>query len=143
VFNQFRHINETGLTTGGSPHALGNDAATGNNYNWSSDPNLYQGATWAFDLGVPIQLNVVVKWTVHFVWSTNPTVGLIEVYADGVLRMSRHQQTLLFNSTTGQPGRNAMRAGVYRDITTNPMTVQYAGISVASTKQAAEQAAFG
>jgi hypothetical protein len=145
VFNQFRHINETGLTTSGSPHALGASPDTGTNYNWSDDPNLYSGAQWTYDLGVPIQVGVVVRWTMHFIWSSNETVGLIEVYADGALKMSRHQATLLFNSTTGLPGRAAMRAGSYRDssLAVNPVEIHFAGITAASDRTTAEAGAFG
>lgn len=144
VFNQFRHVNESGLPTGGSPHALGARAGSAN-YNWSDDPNLYAGATWAFDLGVPIEVGVPVRWVVHFVWSTDPTIGLIEVYADGQLKMSRHEATLLFNSTTGQPGRAAMRAGIYRDsaIADHPAEIHFAGLTVADSRAAAENGAFG
>ena len=148
IFNQIRHINETGLTTGGSPHALGVQNGS-SNYNWSDDPNLYAGATWAYDTGVPVEVGKTVKWTVHAKWSSDRNIGFIEVFADNgggwkTAMPKRSQATLLFNTTTNQPGKAAMRFGVYRDpaISTTPTEIFMAGLSVATTRELAESSAF-
>jgi hypothetical protein len=148
MFNQFRHVNETGLTTNGSPHGLGSSQGS-QNYEWSSDPNIYSGAAWRHDLGIPLAVGKTIKWTFHAKWSSNASTGFMEVFADDgtgwrQVMPKRNQATLLFNSTTSKSGRAAMRFGVYRDpaISNTEAEIYMAGLSVATTRELAEYSAF-
>ncbi len=151
MINQFRHVNETGLTTGGSPHGLA--VRNSPNYQWVSDPNIYAGAITPYDLGVPVVLNQTIKWTFHVKWSSARNTGFMEVFADDgagwkLVMPRRYQATLLFNSTSGLPGTNHMRFGIYRSssdssIDNSPGETYMAGLSAATTREAAEAAAFG
>ena len=147
VTNQFRHVNETGLTTSGSPHALSMRGTSGN-WMWSSDPNIYTNALWNYDMGVPVVEGQVLKVTFHAKWSSDPAIGFMEVFLNNGSGWvtgfpKRFQSTLLFNSTTGRSGRNHMRFGAYRSNASAPADTYMAGLVCASTRQAAEHAAFG
>ena len=147
VTNQFRHVNETGLTTSGSPHGLGM-RGTSANWHWVSDPNIYTNALYSYDMGVPVVEGQVLKVTFHAKWSSDPAIGFMEVFLNNGSGWvtgfpKRFQSTLLFNSTTGRSGRNHMRFGAYRSNASAPADTYMAGLVCASTRQAAEHAAFG
>lgn len=147
MINQFRHVNESGLTTGGSPHGLG--MRSNATYQWTSDPSIYPGAVLTHDTGIPIVVGQTVKWTFHVKWSSNHEIGFMEVFADDGsgwknVVPKRMQATLLFNSSTGTSGKNHMRFGVYRADTLAgyPAESFMAGLNVATTRQLAEYTAF-
>lgn len=148
MINQFRHVNESGLTTGGSPHGLG--MRSNSTYQWTSDPAIYAGAATTLDTGIPIVVGKTVKWTFHVKWSSNQSIGFMEVFADDgsgwkTVVPKRMQATLLFNSSTGKSGKNHMRFGVYRadSLSSYPAESLMAGLNVASTRALAEYIAFG
>jgi hypothetical protein len=152
MVNQFRHTNESGLTTSGSPHGLCIRGGS-TSFQWCDDPNLYAGSVQAVDFNMPVT-SPYLKVTFHAIWDYRQTVGLAEVWADdgdgkGMRQvLSRHQAMLLFNSTTNAPGQNHMRFGLYRSSSDGsasswPGEVYMAGLTTATTRAAAEASAFG
>lgn len=150
MVNQFRHITEGGLPSGGSPHGLAMRSPA--NWQWVSDASIYTNAVNTYDMGVPIVRGGVLKVTFHAKWSSNPATGFMQVFLNNGSGWTegfplRYQATLLFDSTTGQSGRNHMRFGAYRansagTIDDAPADSYMAGLTCASTRSAAENGAF-
>lgn len=89
-----------------------------------------------------------VKMSVHIKFSTNPTVGFVEVYGDpnsrGVrLLMRRTHFATLATDAGGNPVPSNSRIGIYRDSTIPGMAhLYFDGYTVATTRSAAEANAF-
>jgi hypothetical protein len=90
-----------------------------------------------------------VKFTMHVKFSPNPAVGFVELYGDlatpGQIRqlLPKTPTWTMKKDANGNALRTHARIGIYRNASIpSPSTLYYDGYTVATTRAAAEQAAF-
>lgn len=105
---------------------------------------------WSDPAVGPAIRNRWVQFTLHVKFSPNPAVGFVELYGDldgrgqKLLLPLHHIYTMKVDPSTGETVPSHARIGIYRDPEIQGTShIYYAGYTVATTKQAAEQSAFG
>jgi hypothetical protein len=115
----------------------------------TSDPNNQwpPGFDSAFALGTA-RTGVWTKWLLHIKFSPSDTVGFVEFYSDlgnptGVAEVLPHTMQSTMKVDGGVTVKSHARIGLYRDPAINgTAAATYDGYTVATTREAAEAAAF-
>ncbi|MGB9378970.1 MAG: heparin lyase I family protein, partial [Mycobacteriales bacterium] len=144
------------ISGGGGGPSIGVDGGRnafklyGNSNVWGSTAgNIFDGAGSLPGKAYPLTRGRWIKLTFHVVFSADPAVGSLEVFgdlADGngmrTLVSSRNRATMKY-LTNGTTDPSHLRVGIYRDPAMTATATMYVdGITVASTRAAAEAGAY-